>query len=531
MDRAFAFDVTCPANTPMAAPVTSDISIPPGYYVKWIQIVIPDGHAGVTGIAIAQGHGIVLPYNGNTFIEGNDEEPKFEFTDDVGSGSWQAVMYNLDIESQSWQVRIGVSIHTPAEPLTSDASSTVDALSSSLTDLGQGTDTTQPPDLSQPPDITPPDTGQPPDAGLPAPPDTGEPPPPDDGSTAPPDVPDGTLPPDVPDQTPPDLGAPPDLSIAPVDTSGGAPSSGGAPPRGRRFPSGGAPVAPGTHTTYVTRTQVEPVYGQRTYPAGGWLPPGARFTVERIDQGQDFITDWQGPVIAPGDGHVVEVLSDRPFPDGFGPGYPVVQIDTGRWAGRTLYIGHTSTAVRAGQTFKTGTVLAHADQGHVSGGGWVELGEASALGQGIHDQGAAIAGMFGPVTVRVQTGTRRVTVRVPVKVAGPPARKPPAKKPAPAGRQPAAPGKVTGGHRPTSHPPSGGAPPSGRRPPAPPRRPAPAPHTGGAAPAPPRRPAPAPPPPRPEPRRAPPPPPPPPRPPEPRRAPPPPPPAPRRGRR
>lgn len=115
------------------------------------------------------------------------------------------------------------------------------------------------------------------------------------------------------------------------------------------------------------------------YPAGGWLPPGAHLEFQRDDQGKDLVTDWRGPVQAPGRGQCIHVLSDRSFPNGFGPGYPVVRIDTGPFAGHDWYLGHTSTRVQEGEHFEFGHVLSLADQGkdfNGTHGGWIELGEA-----------------------------------------------------------------------------------------------------------------------------------------------------------
>lgn len=119
------------------------------------------------------------------------------------------------------------------------------------------------------------------------------------------------------------------------------------------------------------------------YPAGGWLPPGAHFDWQRSDQGRDFVTNWQGAIQAPGDGECVNVGSDRPFPNGFGPAYAWVKITGGNFRGHTFYIGHCTAAVRTGDQFKFGHVLAHADQGHNfegTVGGWVELGEVQPNG-------------------------------------------------------------------------------------------------------------------------------------------------------
>lgn len=115
------------------------------------------------------------------------------------------------------------------------------------------------------------------------------------------------------------------------------------------------------------------------FPAHGWLPPGAHFQLKWDDQGRDFATLWKGAIQAPGNGEVLGILADQPFPNGFGPHYAVVRIDSGPWAGHEYYIGHCTAVVAAGQRFSFGHVLAHADQGEnwaSTVGGWVELGEA-----------------------------------------------------------------------------------------------------------------------------------------------------------
>jgi hypothetical protein len=148
-----------------------------------------------------------------------------------------------------------------------------------------------------------------------------------------------------------------------------------------------------------------PVTHARALPCHGWLPEGAHFDWQRADQGRDFATDWRGPVIAPADGQCTEVRADAPFPNGFGPKFAVVRIDTGPFSrvgappygapagfAGEWYIGHCTAAVRPGQRFKQGDVLAHADQGHNfagTTGGWVELGTK---------EGTAPDGPLGPMS-------------------------------------------------------------------------------------------------------------------------------------
>jgi hypothetical protein len=115
--------------------------------------------------------------------------------------------------------------------------------------------------------------------------------------------------------------------------------------------------------------------------AGGFLPEGAKYTMGRADQGRDIQTAPGAAIVAPGSGYVVSVKSD---PGGggahFGPGYPVVHFTSGPYAGMTMYIGHTVSALRPGEKFNAGDALSHTQRsGPLNGGapdGWAEIGFA-----------------------------------------------------------------------------------------------------------------------------------------------------------
>jgi hypothetical protein len=111
--------------------------------------------------------------------------------------------------------------------------------------------------------------------------------------------------------------------------------------------------------------------------AGGWVRPGTPFRMQRQDQGQDFEIPIFHSVVAPGDGFCVEYSSDRPFPNGFGDPYAIVQIESGaRFGGETWYIGHANEPIiRPGQHFVTGQPLARLNHSLDAGWGWVEIGK------------------------------------------------------------------------------------------------------------------------------------------------------------
>jgi len=116
----------------------------------------------------------------------------------------------------------------------------------------------------------------------------------------------------------------------------------------------------------------------RRYPCGGWFGRGTHPRFERTDQGEDRSVKRGVYVRAPGDGVVVNHLSDAPFPNGFGSPYAIVKITSGRFAvGDGLwYIGHANSEVLpVGRRFKFGDRLARTDNGFSADQGWVEIGK------------------------------------------------------------------------------------------------------------------------------------------------------------
>lgn len=125
-DRVNVANVTCPASTPLAAPVEVFLQqFPPGIPRK-LTIVIPAGHAGLTGIAAGYGHQPVIPDNGAAFIQGDDDVVHLELSNYPAGPQWSVFMFNLDPEPHSWQVRfefdeiIGQPVLTDIVPIPPD---------------------------------------------------------------------------------------------------------------------------------------------------------------------------------------------------------------------------------------------------------------------------------------------------------------------------------------------------------------------------------------------------------------------------
>lgn len=96
--------VTCPAGTTEADATEADLSFQAGV-VRQVEILIPDGHAGQTGIAIAQAHQVIIPATGTDWIIGNDDRIKWDIADFLDTGEWSAFVYNNGAYPHSWYLK------------------------------------------------------------------------------------------------------------------------------------------------------------------------------------------------------------------------------------------------------------------------------------------------------------------------------------------------------------------------------------------------------------------------------------------
>lgn len=75
-----------------------------GGRVRVIRIVIPAGHAGLTGIALGFGGNAVLPLNSGGYYSGDDRHVEFAYDDNNQGVQWQAFMCNGDGIGHVWEV-------------------------------------------------------------------------------------------------------------------------------------------------------------------------------------------------------------------------------------------------------------------------------------------------------------------------------------------------------------------------------------------------------------------------------------------
>lgn len=113
--RIEVFAVPVTAGTAKSSAVETDLSFVDGTVVG-IEIIIPDGHCGLTGIALMQAHSQVIPKTLDTFITGNNEPIKWPVEGFLNNGSWSALCYNTDVYDHTFHLRFLVNENTLTGP-------------------------------------------------------------------------------------------------------------------------------------------------------------------------------------------------------------------------------------------------------------------------------------------------------------------------------------------------------------------------------------------------------------------------------
>lgn len=104
-----SFNVTVPAGTAQAAPVSFDVSSP-ARIVRRIDVTVPPGPRGEVGFYLANSFQQVIPFNAGQWVVANDEKMTWDLTDYVDSGSWQVIAYNTGFYPHTLQVRFHVDL-------------------------------------------------------------------------------------------------------------------------------------------------------------------------------------------------------------------------------------------------------------------------------------------------------------------------------------------------------------------------------------------------------------------------------------
>lgn len=124
-DRVEWFDVTVAAGTAKASAVETATTFNPGVVTR-IEITIPDGHAGLTGISLMQAHEQVIPNTSGKFIVGNDRTLSWDTTNYLDNGDWSVSCYNTDVFAHTFHIAFLINENiAPGASVTSGADNLV----------------------------------------------------------------------------------------------------------------------------------------------------------------------------------------------------------------------------------------------------------------------------------------------------------------------------------------------------------------------------------------------------------------------
>lgn len=110
-DRIEWFDVSVAAGTAKASAVEVSTAFTDGV-VERIELTIPDGHSGLTGIAFLQAHQQVIPHTSGAYAVGNDVEFNWPVSNFLDNGSWSVKVFNTDVFSHIFHIRFLVNENT-----------------------------------------------------------------------------------------------------------------------------------------------------------------------------------------------------------------------------------------------------------------------------------------------------------------------------------------------------------------------------------------------------------------------------------
>lgn len=103
------YTAVIPANTPIAAPVFTDMSFPPRQ-VDTVEIIVPPGPSGLIGFAIQNSGVTVIPYGSDQWIITANEKIAWPLDGYINSGSWGLLGYNTGSQAHAVYVRFLLSL-------------------------------------------------------------------------------------------------------------------------------------------------------------------------------------------------------------------------------------------------------------------------------------------------------------------------------------------------------------------------------------------------------------------------------------
>lgn len=107
-ERIEIVDVTIPAGTALATPVTRALNVPDGVWAT-IEMRWPPGPSGLVGLRIAHSGQVIIPRTGSAFLVTDDEAIIWNVEGYPSGNKWTVIGYNTDVNDHTVQFRIHVN--------------------------------------------------------------------------------------------------------------------------------------------------------------------------------------------------------------------------------------------------------------------------------------------------------------------------------------------------------------------------------------------------------------------------------------
>jgi hypothetical protein len=121
--RMYPTVFTVPAGTAIATPVKLPVVLEDNLLDN-VDIVIPDGHAGLTGLAILWSGAPFFPFTENSYLIGNNEKVPFPYGGEIAANGFTLAGYNTDIYPHSFYLRWQISDLGAALPVSIESAQT-----------------------------------------------------------------------------------------------------------------------------------------------------------------------------------------------------------------------------------------------------------------------------------------------------------------------------------------------------------------------------------------------------------------------
>lgn len=103
--RYLHFHPTVAAQTPQSAPVSVNLDCGVSVWLQELHVVIPRGHAGLTGLQITYSGTAILPYgSASAYLIGNQMDNRYDMGNLDVATPLVAVMYNTDYQVHGFDI-------------------------------------------------------------------------------------------------------------------------------------------------------------------------------------------------------------------------------------------------------------------------------------------------------------------------------------------------------------------------------------------------------------------------------------------